>query len=216
MKLLIAGVVMLFLMWMVYVLVWGRAPSLTEQKATDEQAAKTHQSKQIQPKSTDGPKVDDAALMSKPCVQTAESVAITYRAFKSQHPNAVCTVFRDFGGEQPPVRRSCALFQSVQVEGITSSRTNYNFDTNGRLVDISSWFHPDSDSAFQKVRVALLQRCGTPTMIQKREEKSSDQFADLASRLRISWERAGYRTMLADRQVGTWFDCSVVLNSAFD
>jgi hypothetical protein len=79
-----AGLLMLFLMWMVCVLVWGRAPSLTEQKATDEQAAKMHRSKQVQPKSTDGPKVDDAAVMSKHCVPTAESMKIAYRAFKSQ------------------------------------------------------------------------------------------------------------------------------------
>jgi hypothetical protein len=66
------------------VLVWGRAPSLIEQKATDEQAAEMHRSKQVQPKSIDGPKVDDAAVMSKHCVPTAESMKITYRAFKSQ------------------------------------------------------------------------------------------------------------------------------------
>jgi hypothetical protein len=79
---------MLFLMWMVCVVVWGRAPSLTEQKATDEQAAKTHSLSRCSPNRQMARRWDDAAVMSKPCVPTAENMKIRYRAF--QEPDCHC------------------------------------------------------------------------------------------------------------------------------
>jgi hypothetical protein len=54
----------------------GSCPFVDRAEGDERTSCEDAQSKQVQPKSTDGPKVDDAAVMSKPCVPTTESMKI--------------------------------------------------------------------------------------------------------------------------------------------
>ena len=76
----------------------GSCPFVDRAEGDERTSCEDAQSKQVQPKSTDGPKVDDAAVMSKPCVPTAESMKITYRRSRARlslHPRCGVVGFQD-------------------------------------------------------------------------------------------------------------------------
>ncbi len=145
-----------------------------------------------QQKQVQTPAQQPAAVQAKACVPTAESVDMTYKAFKSKHPYAVCERPMALEGDPDyPVRTRCKLLK-VPVENVKSSVTWYGFDAKGRLISINSVFNyrPGLEgSPFETVRQGLLRRCGKPTMM-----SASDGVWEAHAR----WEIAGYSTNMLD------------------